>query len=462
MIMFDKLNEECGVFGVYNTKAEDTSQLIYYGLFALQHRGQESAGIAVSDGEQVNYYKDEGLVQEVFDPKLLNFLSGIHGIGHVRYSTTGGTTYENAQPVVIVSSVVGQMALAHNGNLVNTKELMTDLESQGATFQSSTDSETILKLVAKNAIETGDVAEAIRMTMGVIKGGYSILILTPDKLYAFRDPMGLRPLVMGKLDDSYVFASESCAIDSIKADIIRDVKPGEIISVDRDGIHSEQVPTNGTHICSFEFVYFARTDSVIDNLNVYEARVNMGKRLFAETGRMADIVIDIPDSGTSAALGYSEASGIPFSKGFYRNAYIGRTFISPKQDMREIGVNFKLSPIRRNVEGKSVIMIDDSIVRGTTITRIVKSLRRAGAKEVHVMITSPPVKYSCFYGIDTPTRSQLIAARKPVEDIAIEIGADSLSYLSHDGLDASLADASLGICKACFDGIYPVPIEDVK
>jgi len=458
-MMFDKLNEECGVIGVYNTKSEDTSQLIYYGLFALQHRGQESAGIAVSDGEHVNYYKDEGLVQEVFDPKLLNFLNGIHGIGHVRYSTTGGTTYENAQPVVIVSSV-GQMALAHNGNLVNTRELMAELESQGATFQSSTDSETILKLIAKNTIETEDVIEAIRMTMGMIRGGYSILLLTPDKLYAFRDPMGLRPLIMGKLNESYVFASESCAIDSIKADIIRDVKPGEIIVVDKTGIHSEQVATNDTHICSFEFVYFARTDSVIDGLNVYEARVNMGKRLFEETGRKADIVIDIPDSGTSAALGYSEASGIPFSKGFYRNAYIGRTFISPKQDMREIGVNFKLSPIRRNIEGKSVIMIDDSIVRGTTITRIVKSLRRAGAKEVHVMITSPPVKYSCFYGIDTPTREQLIAARKPVEDIAIEIGADSLSYLSHAGLNTSLSAASLGTCMACFDGKYPVPIEE--
>jgi len=459
--MLDKLNEECGVFGLFNTKIEETSQLIYYGLFALQHRGQESAGIAVSDGEQVNYYKDEGLVQEVFDPKILKFLSGIHGIGHVRYSTTGGTTYENAQPVVIVSSV-GQMALAHNGNLVNTKALMAELKSQGATFQSNTDSETILKLVAKNTIETGDVVEAIKKTMGVIKGGYSILILTPDKLYAFRDPMGLRPLIMGKRDDSYVFASESCAIDSIHGDIIRDVRPGEIIVVDKNGIHSEQVEVGSTHICSFEYVYFARTDSVIDGLNVYEARVNMGHRLFKETGRKADIVIDIPDSGTSAALGYSQASGVPFSKGFYRNAYIGRTFISPKQDMREIGVSFKLSPIRQNVEGKSVIMIDDSIVRGTTITRIVKSLRRAGAREVHVMITSPPVKYSCHYGIDTPDSTQLIASRKPVGDISIEIGADSLTYLSHDGLSESLSKAGLGTCMACFDGKYPVPVEESK
>ncbi|MEA3288486.1 MAG: amidophosphoribosyltransferase [Candidatus Marinimicrobia bacterium] len=459
--MSDKLNEECGVFGIFNTKTEETSQLIYYGLFALQHRGQESAGIAVSDGHQVNYYKDEGLVQEVFDPKLLNFLSGIHGIGHVRYSTTGGTTYENAQPVVIVSSK-GQMALAHNGNLVNTKELMTGLESQGATFQSGTDSETILKLIAKNTIETSDVAAAIKQTMSVIRGGYSILLLTPDKLYAFRDPMGLRPLIMGKRDDAYVFASESCAIDSIKGDIIRDVRPGEIISVDENGIHSEQVEIGSTHICSFEYVYFARTDSVIDGLNVYEARVNMGHRLFKETGRLADIVIDIPDSGTSAALGYSQASGVPFSKGFYRNAYIGRTFISPKQDMREIGVNFKLSPIRRNVEGKSVIMIDDSIVRGTTITRIVKSLRRAGAREVHVMITSPPVKYSCYYGIDTPDSKQLIASNKPVGDIAIEIGADSLSYLTHAGLSSSLSKAGLGTCMACFDGKYPVPVEEGK
>lgn len=459
--MNDKLNEECGVFGVYNTKSEDTSKLIYFGLFALQHRGQESAGIAVSDGEQLNYYKDEGLVQEVFDPKLLNFLQGVHGIGHVRYSTTGGTTYENAQPVVI-NSVKGQMALAHNGNLVNTKALMAELESQGATFQSSTDSETILKLVAKHVIENDDVIEAIKKTMAVIKGGYSILILTQDKLFAFRDPMGLRPLVMGKRDNSYVFASESCAIDSIQADMIRDVRPGEIICVDKNGIHSEQTEVTTTHICSFEYVYFARTDSVIDGLNVYQARVNMGRRLYEESGRTADIIIDIPDSGTSAALGYSQASGVPFNKGFYRNAYIGRTFISPKQDMRELGVNFKLSPIRQNVEGKSVIMIDDSIVRGTTITRIVKSLRRAGAREVHVMITSPPVKYSCFYGIDTPDRSKLIAAYKPVEDIGIEIGADSLTYLSDEGLHACLAGSGLGTCMACFDGKYPVPIESIK
>ena len=267
---------------------------------------------------------------------------------------------------------------------------------------------------------------------------------------------------MGKRDDSYVFASESCAIDSIHGDIIRDVRPGEIIVVDKNGIHSEQVEVGSTHICSFEYVYFARTDSVIDGLNVYEARVNMGHRLFKETGRKADIVIDIPDSGTSAALGYSQASGVPFSKGFYRNAYIGRTFISPKQDMREIGVSFKLSPIRQNVEGKSVIMIDDSIVRGTTITRIVKSLRRAGAREVHVMITSPPVKYSCHYGIDTPDSTQLIASRKPVGDISIEIGADSLTYLSHDGLSESLSKAGLGTCMACFDGKYPVPVEESK
>lgn len=457
--MFDKLNEECGVFGVFNTSMEETSKLIYYGLFALQHRGQESAGIAVSDGESLNYYKDEGLVQEVFDTKLLNFLAGESGIGHVRYSTTGGTTYENAQPVAIVSAQ-GQMALAHNGNLVNTDELMSDLEAQGATFQSSTDSETILKLIAKNCREKCDLIDAIKETMGMIRGGYSILLLTKDKLFAFRDPMGIRPLMMGKRGDSYFFASESCALDSVGADIIRDVRPGEIIKVDSKGIHSEKVATNSTHLCSFEYVYFARTDSVIDGLNVYEARTNMGKRLWEETGRKADIVIDIPDSGTSAALGYSEASGIPFSKGFYRNAYIGRTFISPQQDMREIGVNFKLSPIRRNIEGKSVIMIDDSIVRGTTITRIVKSLRRVGAKEVHVMITSPPVKYSCFYGIDTPTREQLIAANKPVEDIAIEIGADSLTYLSHKGLSESVSRAGLGPCMACFDGKYPVPIEE--
>jgi len=459
--MLDKLHEECGVFGLFNTETAETSQLIYYGLFALQHRGQESAGIAVSDGEQLSYYKDEGLVQEVFDPKILNFLNGVHGIGHVRYSTTGGTTYENAQPVVIVSSQ-GQMALTHNGNLVNTDALMADLKSQGATFQSNTDSETILKLIAKHTLECGDIAEAIKLTMGVIRGGYSILLLTPDKLYAFRDPLGLRPLIMGKRDNAYIFASESCAIDSIRGDIIRDVHPGEIVSVDRNGIHSEQLKTGLTHLCSFEYVYFARTDSVIDGLNVYAARVNMGRHLFVETGRTADIVIDIPDSGTSAALGYSQASGITFSKGFYRNAYIGRTFISPHQDLREIGVNFKLSPIRQNVEGRSVIMIDDSIVRGTTITRIVRSLRRAGAREVHVMITSPPVKYSCFYGIDTPDRQQLIAADKPVADIAIEIGADSLSYLSNAGLQASLADAGLGICTACFDGDYPVPLEEVS
>ncbi len=453
-----KLKEECGLMGIYRVPGRDAAEHVYYGLFAQQHRGQESAGIATSDGTQVTYYKDEGLVQEVFDTKILHFLGGKHAIGHVRYSTTGGTTFENAQPLVITYQD-GQLALAHNGNLVNTQSLVSRLETQGASFQSSTDSETILKLISRHSRDTGSLVGAVQATMEEIRGGYSILLLSGDKLLAFRDPQGLRPLCMGRLGESVVFASESCGLDAIGAVFERDVAPGEIVGVGPEGVESFQTQTAETHFCAFEYVYFARTDSQLEGLNVYQARIRMGHRLFAETGRKADLVIDIPDSGTAAAIGYAQASGIPFDKGFYRNAYIGRTFIKPSQDLREIGVNYKLSPIRATVAGKSVIMIDDSIVRGTTITRIVASLRKAGAREVHVMISSPAVAYSCYYGIDTPDRDSLIAAKQSVADTCRMIGADSLAHLSLEGLQTSLEESRLGSCLACFNGEYPVPLE---
>ncbi len=454
-----KLQEECGLFGMFNGAENNAAELTYYGLFAQQHRGQESAGIASSDGNTITYYKDEGLVQEVFDQKILKFLSGHHAIGHVRYSTTGSNRFENAQPLVI-NYHDGQMGLAHNGNLVNTSVLAGELEQQGAIFQSTTDSETILKLIARHAQTEDTLEAAVRQTMNQIRGGYSILLITADRLIAFRDPNGLRPLCMGKLGAATLFASESCAIDAVRGEFVRHVRPGEIVSVSADGITSDIVDVQETNFCSFEFVYFARTDSDLEGLNVYQARINMGHQLYRESQRKADLVIDIPDSGTAAAIGYSQASGVPFDKGFYRNAYIGRTFIKPSQDLREIGVNFKLSPIQHNVAGKSVIMIDDSIVRGTTMTRIVASLRKAGAREIHVMISSPPVSYSCFYGIDTPNREQLIAGTHSVEEIRRVIGADSLTYLSLDGLRSSLKESDLGSCFACFEGKYPVNLEN--
>ena len=390
---------------------------------------------------------------------MLSYLEGNSGIGQVRYSTTGGSNQENAQPLVM-NYRDGKIALVHNGNLINDKELRLEMEKQGALFQTTSDSEVILAYIARQSLKTDSLETAIAETMEIIKGGYSILLLTNGKIIAFRDPNGLRPLCIGKKDGSYVFASESSALRTIGGEYIRDVMPGEIVSIDKNGLQSTRPYKAKGSFCSFEYIYFSRPDSIMGGISVYNARVAMGRQLFKENGVKADIVISIPDSGTPAAYGYAYESGIPYVQGFFRSPYVGRTFINPSQDMRETGVNTKLSPLIENVWGKSIVMVDDSIVRGTTIRRIVEALKKAGATEVHVMISSPPVTHSCFYGIDTPSREKLIAANHNIEEIRELIEAESLHYLSEEGLHLVLKDSESGLCTACFNGIYPVKLKE--
>jgi amidophosphoribosyltransferase len=458
-MMFDGLNEECGVFGVFGMPEAKASDLIYYGLFALQHRGQETAGMAViRQRQQMLYYKGEGLVNDVFDKRMLTYLEGESGIGHVRYSTTGGTNRDNAQPLVM-NYRDGKIALVHNGNLVNDAALREAMEKEGVLFQTTSDSEVILAHIARLSLQMDSLEAAVAETMRIIRGGYSIILLTQDKIIAFRDPNGLRPLSIGKQAGYYIFSSESAAMTTIGADYIRDIKPGEIVSVDATGLHSHLTSANGdSHLCSFEYIYFARPDSHMAGLSIYQARVQMGRQLYREFPVDADIVISVPDSGTPAAIGYAYESNIPFVQGFFRSPYVGRTFIKPSQEMREAGVDAKLAPLRENVWGKRIVMVDDSIVRGTTIRRIVSALRTAGAVEVHVMISSPPVIDSCYYGIDTPSRQHLIAANHTVEEIRLQTGADSLHYLSEAGLETVLEKAETGLCMACFNSKYPVPV----
>lgn len=455
--MFKELNEECGVFGVYNLSTNDAAKLTYYGLMALQHRGQESAGIAVRKEGDLLFYKDQGLVQNVFEPHVLNFLSGTDAIGHVRYSTTGDSVIENAQPIVR-NYKEGKISLVHNGNIRNSAELKEELENQGMYFTSTTDSEIILALIMRNRLKTETIQEAILETMNIIKGGYSILMMTKRKFIAFTDPFGIRPLCYGKLGDAFVFASETSALDTVKAEFVRWLEPGEIITLSPKGMTELKYDKRSVpgRFCSFEFIYFSRPDSYHFGLNVNQARINLGKELFYEHGVNADIVIGVPESGTSAALGYYMASGIPFSQGFVRNSYVGRTFIKPGQDHRRISVDIKLLPLKENVRCKDVIMIDDSIVRGTTTKNIVRLLKNAGARKVFVMSSAPPIKYSCFYGIDTPEREHLIAANLSVDEICKEIGADGLYYLSIEGMLKAFKDANCGFCTACYDGNYPI------
>lgn len=453
----DCMHEECGVFGVYCADGSvEPAEAAYYGLFALQHRGQESAGIAVAKQGRIEYHKDMGLVPEVFKNGLEK-LAGAHAaIGHVRYSTTGDSQLANAQPLVI-SSKKGNIALAHNGNLINAKELRDDLENAGAIFQTSIDSEVIASLIAKHSND--GIIEAIKTTMGMLKGSYALVIMTPDQLIGVRDPKGIRPLALGKIDGSFVFASESCAFDTIGAEFIRDLRPGEIIAVDNDGLKSYHGPrSEDTALCIFEFVYFARSDSDIDGISVHKARERAGTRLAIANTVDADIVAEVPDSATPAAMGYAAQSGLPYTKALEKNRYVGRTFIQPAQGKRETGVGLKLSPLKRNVRGKRVVLIDDSIVRGTTSKRIVEMLKLAGAKEVHMQISSPPIKYPCFFGIDTPSHDQLIGAGNSVEEIRKLIGADSLSYLSIEDLQRTVEGAACNFCMGCFNGKYP---EDV-
>jgi len=453
----DKLHEECGVFGVFSNEIEEIEKILFQGLFSLQHRGQESAGIAVTDFKNIKYHKGMGLVTTVFDDFSLSKLkNGRAGIGHVRYSTTGSSYLHNAQPLVLKYKR-GTFALAHNGNLVNASALRKSMEDEGAVFQTSVDSEVIANLIARFS-ERG-IVEAIEKTLELIQGAYALLIMTEDKLIAVRDPNGMRPLALGKLNNSYIVASESCAFDAVGASFIRDIKPGEIVILEKDSLSKIQmsVPPKSS-LCIFEFVYFARSDSIIDGISVYLARKAAGARLAFECPVDADVVIGVPDSGTTAALGYSEQSGIPYAEGLIKNRYIGRTFIQPNQQERAEGVKMKLNALSRVLKGKRVVMIDDSIVRGTTSKKIVEMLRIAGAKEVHMRISSPPVIYPCHFGIDTPNKKHLIGYSKTIHEICKAIGADSLAYLSTEGLLKTVEDGTGSFCLGCFNGSYPMDV----
>lgn len=451
----DKFREECGIFGLYGPGLE-VARLTYYGLFALQHRGQESAGIAVGNGTGIEIHKGMGLVAEVFDPHNLKNLKGEVAIGHVRYSTTGASSLVNAQPLVarIRQSMV---AVAHNGNLVNAAFLRQKLGAEGSVFQTTTDSEVIVNLLAR--YQKKPLPEALIRCMEELKGAYSLVIITEGQLFGVRDPYGVRPLCLGKLGGAWVLASESCALDAIGAELVRDVEPGEIIIIDDRGISSLQGPraSRPAH-CIFEFIYFARPDSTLDGENVYLVRRELGRRLAGECRVEADLVIPVPDSGIAAAGGYAEATGLPLVEGLIKNRYAGRTFIQPTQELRDLGVRLKLNPIRPILQDKRVIIIDDSLVRGTTSRRIIHMLREAGVKEVHLLIASPPVFHPCYYGIDTSAYGELIAARCPVEKIRRLVGADTLYYLSLEGLFGAVRQGAEKYCAACFTGYYPIPL----
>lgn len=460
----DKLNEECGVFGIFNNDRHEVAHLAYYGLYALQHRGQESAGIAVNDNGTLVYHKDMGLVPEIFNKVVLDHLKGNAAIGHVRYSTAGASLRENAQPMVIKYRN-GQLALAHNGNLVNAAALRAKMEETGSVFQTTIDSEVIVNLISRYRISSNNIEEAIVKMMKDVKGSYAIVLLTPRKLVGIRDPLGIRPLCIGLIDNSFVLASESCALDAVGAEFVRNVNPGEIVVITEDGMESIQTEVREeSKVCIFEYVYFARPDSVMDGASVHRSRFEAGVKLAKEHPVEADLVIGVPDSGLTAAQGYAQESGIPYGQGLLKNRYVGRTFIQPDQAQRETTVRIKLNAIKSSIEGKRIVMIDDSIVRGTTTRRIVQILKNAGAKEVHMRVSSPPVKYSCYFGIDTPSRQQLVASTHSVEEIRELIGVDSLGYLSIEGLLSTPVGANCGFCTSCFHGVYPmeVPHEAVK
>ena len=464
----DGLHEECGVFGMYDLDGNDVASSIYYGLFALQHRGQESCGIAVSrtDGPQRNSStcKGMGLVNEVFDSEKISKLQGDIGVGHVRYSTAGASVAENTQPLVL-NYIKGSLLLAHNGNLVNALELRNELELNGAIFQTTIDSEVIAYHIARERVNTSSIEKAVARAMQKIKGAYSLIVMSPRKLIGARDPYGFKPLCIGKRDNAYVLASESCALDTIGAEFIRDVNPGEIVTITKDGIQSDCdlcIPKEKTARCIFEYIYFARPDSEIDGVGVYHSRIQAGRYLAQDSPVEADLVVGVPESGNAAAMGYAMESGIPYGTAFVKNSYVGRTFIKPQQKSRESSVRIKLNVLKEAVCGKRVIMIDDSIVRGTTSDRIVQMLKDAGATEVHVRISSPPFLYECYFGTDIPSRDQLIAHNRTIEEINEIIGADSLGYLRVERLKEIAG--GLGICTGCFDEKYPMepPKEDIR
>lgn len=465
---FDKLHEECGVFGMYDFDGHDVASTIYYGLFALQHRGQESCGIAVSETGgpkgKVSSYKGMGLVNEVFDEKSIEDMKGDIGVGHVRYSTAGASTRENAQPLVL-SYVKGTLALAHNGNLINACELRKELEYTGAIFQTTIDSEVIAYHIARERLVSRTVEEAVRQAAAKLKGAFSLVIMSPRKLIGARDPFGFKPLCIGRRDNAYMIASETCALETVGAEYVRDVLPGEVVTITPEGISSDMglcLPKEKEARCIFEYIYFARPDSHIDGVSVYASRIKAGRFLAIDSPVEADLVVGVPESGNAAALGYSMESGIPYGTAFVKNGYVGRTFIKPKQSSRESSVRVKLNVLAESVRGKRVIMIDDSIVRGTTSDRIVRMLRDAGATEVHVRISSPPFLWPCYFGTDIPEREQLIAHNRTVDDICKVIGADSLGYLDIGRLH-EMAEG-LPVCKGCFTGAYPMepPVEDIR
>lgn len=459
MLKDKRIGEECGVFAIYDPEG-DCARSVYYGLYALQHRGQESCGIAVNNNRDITHYKDMGLVNDVFNDEILTKLYGTMAVGHVRYSTTGESMRENAQPLVLRYSK-GNIAIAHNGNLVNKDALANELSVTGAIFQTTTDTEMIAYTIAKERLKSGSIETAVEKAMDHLVGSFSLIVMSPQKLIAARDPWGFRPLCMGRKGKAVVFASETCALDSIGAEFVRDLEPGEIVVVKNGEIETIKTHTGKKphSMCIFEYLYFARPDSVIEGQSVHDSRMLAGKYLAREYPADADVVVGVPDSGLSAAMGFAQESGIPYGIGFVKNKYIGRTFIQPSQSMRENSVRIKLNVLRSTVEGKRVVMVDDSIVRGTTSKRIVNLLRSFGATEVHVRSSAPPFMWPCYFGTDIPSCDQLVACKYDMQGIKELIGADSIGFLSIDALKKIIPNANYGYCDGCFSGKYPVDIK---
>ena len=456
--MVDKLCEECGVFGIFDAE-DDASHKAFFGLIALQHRGQESCGIAVNKDRVISYHKGEGLVNDVFDEQILGRLRGNMAIGHVRYSTAGGGGPVNAQPLVL-NYIKGNLGIAHNGNIVNSEPLKKEYERTGAIYQTTSDTEIIAYTIARERIHSGSIEQAVSNSMERLKGAFSLVVMSPQKLIAARDPWGFRPLCMGRLENgAVVFASETCALDALGAEFVRDIEPGEIVVADENGVRSlREHCGRPSSLCVFEYIYFARPDSMVEGQFVYDARKNAGACLARQRPVEADAVVGVPDSGLGAGMGYAEESGIPYIEGFMKNRYISRTFIRPSQSMREMAVRLKLNPIRQYIAGKRIVLVDDSIVRGTTCGRIVRLLREADAKEVHVRISAPQFLHRCYFGIDIPTDDELISNRQSVEEIRKFIGADSLEFLAIENLRKIAPCAHTGFCEGCFTGRYPVEI----
>ncbi|MBU4266993.1 MAG: amidophosphoribosyltransferase [Candidatus Altiarchaeales archaeon] len=449
-----KPRHECAVFGIKSDS--DVFDKIYFGLYSMQHRGQESAGIATFS-DKIDVHREMGLVSEVFKGV---YLEGKSGIGHVRYSTTGESGIENAQPLTI-NYAGGSFAIAHNGNLINSKELRDELEKKGSVFTTTTDTEIIAQLIVQEHLRSGDFMEGLKEAMKQLRGAYCLVILKDEEIIAIRDPWAVHPMVLGKSKDSYVVASESCALDTVDIPLVRDIKPGEILVIG-DELKSYSIGTEKISRCMFEYVYFARADSVLDGINVYDVRKNLGRTLHKEAPVTADLTTAVPDSGITTAIGYSRESKIPYGESLMKNRYLGRTFIMPEQKEREVGVKLKLNPIKSEIKGKKIVLADDSIVRGTTVRNLINLLRTAGAKEVHVRISCPPVKHPCFYGIDMQTEEEFIASNKSVKDICKEIGADSLAYTSLEGLIKAIGIPKKNLCLACLTGDYPIKEEQTK